>query len=371
MRSIRLLIALLLLHSAVFAQTRQITGSLKDSKSGDAIPSATIIVKGKNMQTVTDANGSFSLNVPTGKIELEISSVGYALKTITVQENESNLQFTLDKGEQQLSEVVVTALGIQRKAKSLTYSQEEVKGAALTAVPETNIMNSLQGKVAGLNTFRGSGGAGSSVNVVIRGSKSFGNNQPLYVVDGVPFQNNSPTQPAGIYNGAALPDAGDNLSQINTDDIESMTVLKGAGATALYGSQGQNGVVLITTKKGRAGAIAVDYSLNYNLDRRAYGPELQYKYGQTAPGANFSWSTTKGSYQDPQDDFFVNGNTLTNSVSLKGGNSNNNSYLSFSNTHANNIYPNSNYNKNTINFRQSNTYFNGRLTADASVLFTE
>ncbi|HKO82370.1 MAG TPA: SusC/RagA family TonB-linked outer membrane protein, partial [Chitinophagaceae bacterium] len=233
------------------------------------------------------------------------------------------------------------------------------------------IMNSLQGKVAGLNTFRGSGGAGSSVNVVIRGSKSFGNNQPLYVVDGIPFQNNSPTQPAGIYNGAALPDAGDNLSQINSDDIESITVLKGAGATALYGSQGQNGVVLITTKKGRAGAISVDYSLNYNLDKRAYGPDLQYTYGQTAPGANYSWSTTKGSFQDPQKDFFVDGNTLTNSVSLKGGNSNNNSYLSFSNTHANNIYPNSNYNKNTINFRQSNTYFNGRLTADASVLFTE
>ena len=371
MRSLRILIVLLLITSVVRAQTRQLTGSVKDAKSATALPFATIKVKGKNMQALSGTDGAFSLSVPTGKVTLEVSSVGYSPKTIELGENENTLSISMDPSSAELTGVVVTALGIQRKAKSLTYSTEEVKGAALTAVPETNIMNSLQGKVAGLNVFRGSGGAGGSVNVVIRGSKSFQNNQPLYVVDGIPFQNNSPTQPAGIYNGAALPDAGDNISQINSEDIESMTVLKGAGATALYGAQGQNGVVLITTKKGRAGAITVDYSLNYNLDKAAYGPELQYKYGQSSPGANYSWGTTKGSYQDNTKDFFVNGNTLTNSVSLKGGGKDNNSYLSYSNTHANNIYPNSDYDKNTVNFRQNNTYFGGKLTADASVLFTE
>lgn len=260
MRQLRLFIALLLISSVVHAQTRQLTGSVTDSKSSGGLPAVTIKVKGKNVQTLSSPEGVFSLTVPTGSLLLEISTVGYTSKTISVGATSNNVVIALDATTGQLGEVVVTALGIQRKAKSLTYSTEEVKGAALTAVPETNIMNSLQGKVSGLNVYRGSGGAGSSVNVVIRGIKSFGNNQPLYVIDGVPFQNNSPTQPAGIFNGAALPDAGDNISQINTDDIEGVTILKGAGATALYGSQGQNGVVLITTKKGRAGAIALEYS---------------------------------------------------------------------------------------------------------------
>jgi len=370
MRTLRLLTLLLLLSSVAMAQTRLISGTIRDAKTGSPLPSVTVKVKGKSISAVTNADGGFSLTAPAGDVTLEVSSVGYAPKSIVAGAGSGTVSIMMEVSSSDLGEVVVTALGIQRKAKSLTYSTEEVKGPALTAVPETNVMNALQGKVAGLNTFRGSGGAGSSVNVVIRGSKSFGNNQPLYVVDGIPYENNSPTQPAGIYNGAALPDAGDNLSQINSDDIESISVLKGAGATALYGSQGQNGVVLITTKKGRAGAIAVDYSLNYNLDKEAYGPKLQYTYGQSSPGANYSWGA-KGSFKDPRGDFFVNGNTLTNSVSLKGGTKENNSYLSFSNTHANNIYPNSNYNKNTLNFRQSNSYWGGRLTADANVLFAE
>jgi len=370
MRTLRLLTLLLLLSSVAMAQTRLISGTIRDAKTGSPLPSVTVKVKGKSISAVTNADGGFSLTAPAGDVTLEVSSVGYAPKSIVAGAGSGTVSIMMEVSSSDLGEVVVTALGIQRKAKSLTYSTEEVKGPALTAVPETNVMNALQGKVAGLNTFRGSGGAGSSVNVVIRGSKSFGNNQPLYVVDGIPYENNSPTQPSGIYNGAALPDAGDNLSQINSDDIESISVLKGAGATALYGSQGQNGVVLITTKKGRAGAITVDYSLNYNLDKEAYGPKLQYTYGQSSPGANYSWGA-KGSFKDPRGDFFVNGNTLTNSVSLKGGTKENNSYLSFSNTHANNIYPNSNYNKNTLNFRQSNTYWGGKLTADASVLFAE
>lgn len=366
-----MLVFLMLLNIAAMAQTKIVTGTVTDSKTGAALASVTVKVKGKNIQAVADANGAFAIGLPTGSTTLEFYLIGYATKSVEVA-GTSPLTVKLDQSDATaLNEVVVTALGVQRKAASLTYSTEQVKGAALTAVPETNIMNSLQGKVSGLNTYRGSGGAGSSANVVIRGSKSFGNNQPLYVVDGVPFENNSPTQPAGIYNGAALPDAGDNLSQINAEDIESMTVLKGASASALYGSQGQNGVVLITTKKGRAGAIAVEYSVNYNQDRKAYGPKLQYTYGQTTSGANYSWGTTKGSYQDIQSDFFVPGNTWTHNVSLKGGNKDNNSYMSYSNTSANNIYPNSNYDKNTITLRQSNSYFGGKLTADASVLLTE
>ncbi|MDO6435402.1 SusC/RagA family TonB-linked outer membrane protein [Flavitalea sp. BT771] len=345
-----------------------ITGRVTNEK-GEGVPSATVAVKGTNKITVTNDNGEFELKGISSNAVLVITSVGFERMEVKLTgQSTLNVQLKLAAA---LNEVVVTALGIQRKAKSLTYSTEEVKGAALTAVPETNVMNSLQGKVSGLNVFRGSGGAGGSVNVVIRGSKSFGNNQPLYVIDGIPFQNNSPTQPAGIYNGAALPDAGDNLSQINSEDIESVTVLKGASASALYGSQGQNGVVLITTKKGRAGAITVDYAVNYNRDTRAYGPKLQYTYGQTAAGANYSWSTTKGSYKNIEKDFFVPGNTWTHSVALRGGDKDRNTYMSYSNTNASNIYPNSNYNKNTINIRQGNTYFGGKLTADANILFTE
>jgi len=347
------------------------------NEKGEGVPSATIAVKSSNKITVTNENGEFELKGVSDNAVLVITSVGFERQEIKLA-GQSTLNVQL-KAAAALNEVVVTALGIQRKAKSLTYSTEEVKGAALTAVPETNVMNSLQGKVSGLNVFRGSGGAGGSVNVVLRGNKSFqGNNQPLYVIDGVPYQNNysiantkNSSQPAGIYNGGALPDAGDNLSQINTDDIESVTVLKGASAAALYGSQAQNGVVLITTKKGKSGAITVDYSANYNLDKAAYGPKMQFRYGQVGANDNFSWNTTKGSYKDFTSEFFVPGNTWTHTVSLKGGSMNNNTYLSFSNTKANNIFPNSNYKKNTINFRQSNSYFNNRLTADANVLFTE
>jgi TonB-linked SusC/RagA family outer membrane protein len=339
------------------------------NEKGEAVPAATVAVKGSNKITATNDNGEFELKGISNNAVLIITSVGFEKQEIKLNGQTSlNVQLKLQAA---LNEVVVTALGIQRKAKSLTYSTEEVKGAALTAVPETNIMNAMQGKVSGLNVFRGSGGAGGSVNVVIRGSKSFNNNQPLYVIDGIPFQNNSPTQPAGIYNGAALPDAGDNLSQINSEDIESVTVLKGASASALYGSQGQNGVILITTKKGHAGGITVDYAVGYNRDTRAYGPKLQYTYPETTPGANYSWGTTKGSYKNIEGDFFVPGNTWTHSVSLRGGDANRNSYLSYSNTNASNIYPNSNYNKNTFDIRQSNTYLGGKLTADANVLFTE
>ena len=339
------------------------------NEKGEPEPAATVAVKGSNKITATNDNGEFELKGISNNATLIITSVGFDRQEVKLSgQAVVNVQLKLQAA---LNEVVITALGVQRKAKSLTYSTEEVKGAALTAVPETNVMNALQGKVSGLNVFRGSGGAGGSVNVVIRGSKSFGNNQPLYVIDGIPFQNNSPTQPAGIYNGAALPDAGDNLSQINSEDIESVTVLKGASASALYGSQGQNGVVLITTKKGRAGAVTVDYAVNYNRDTRAYGPKLQYTYPQTSAGANYSWGTTKGSYKNIEGDFFVPGNTWTHSISLRGGDATRNSYLSYSNTNASNIYPNSNYNKNTFDIRQSNTYLGGKLTADANVLFTE
>ena len=339
------------------------------NEKGEPVVAATVQVKGSNKVTITSDNGEFELNGISNNATLIITSVGFEKQEIKLS-GQTSISVQM-KAAAALNEVVVTALGIQRKAKSLTYSTEAVKGEALTAVPETNIMNALQGKVSGLNVFRGSAGAGSSVNVAIRGSKSFGNNQPLYVIDGIPFQNNTPSQPAGIYNGAALPDAGDNLSQLNPEDIESVTVLKGAGASALYGSAGQNGVVLISTKKGRAGATTVEYSGNYNMDKQAYGPKLQYSYGQTAAGTNYSWSTTKGSYKNILNDFFVTGNTFTNSVSLKGGGKDNNTYMSYSNTNANNIFPNSDYNKNTVNFRQSNSYFNGKLTADANVLFTE
>ena len=347
------------------------------NEKGEPVVAATVQVKGSNKVTITSDDGEFELKGIGSNAILIITSVGFEKQEIKLN-GQSTISVQM-RVASAMNEVVITALGIQKKAKSLTYSTEEVKGAALTSIPETNIMNTLQGKVSGLNVFRGSGGAGGSVNVVLRGNKSFqGNNQPLYVIDGVPYQNNysiantkSSTQPAGIYNGGAIPDAGDNLSQINTDDIESVTVLKGASAAALYGSQAQNGVVLITTKKGRAGAVTVDYSAGYNLDKMAYGPKLQYRYGQTSAGANFSWGTTKGSYKDNLDDFFVSGNTWTHTVALKGGTAGSNTYLSYSNTMANNIYPNSNYKKNTLNFRQSNSYFNNKLTADANVLFTE
>ena len=238
---------------------------------------ANVIVKGTTNGTITDMDGKYSLSVNASDV-VTFSFIGMETKEETVGER-TVINVELTSGALKINEVVVTAMGIERKAKSLTYATQSVGGDELTRAKETNLINSLQGKTSGLTISPNSSGAGGSSKLLIRGNKSAqGNNQPLIVIDGMPMSNNSSTQLESEYGGR---DGGDALSNLNPDDISSMNVLKGASAAALYGSMAANGVILITTKKGREGAARVDFSSNVTMESHATAPSLQSTYGAT------------------------------------------------------------------------------------------
>ena len=260
------------------------TGIVQDSK-GEAIVGATILVKGqaKGKGTLTDPKGHFVLSGLKAGSELVISCVGY--KTQTVRWTGTPLTITLEDEMTQLSGVVVTALGIRREKKALGYAMQEVKGDQLMAVREPNITNALSGKVSGIQIIKGSSSPGSSSKIVLRGNSSLsGSNQPLIVVDGVPMDNTTGATNNDFWNPAA--DMGNGLSDINAEDIESMTVLKGASAAALYGSRAGNGVIQIITKSGRKNnGLGVTISSSVGVERLFMVPRLQSQFGQGTDGA--------------------------------------------------------------------------------------
>ena len=231
---------------AAFAQSRTVSGKITDA-SGAPIQGANILVKGTNVGTTTNADGEYTINVPASGNTLVVSYVGHATQELPIS-GRNNISVALIEDTGELERVVVTALGIQKTQKALGFSQTTVGGENFTQAREISTANALAGRVAGVNVTKIASGPAGSSRVVIRGAKTLGStlNQPLYVVDGVPIDNSNFGQ-AGVWGGA---DQGDGMSSINPDDIESMTVLKGAGAAALYGSRAANGVILITTKKG-------------------------------------------------------------------------------------------------------------------------
>ncbi|GGP02754.1 SusC/RagA family TonB-linked outer membrane protein [Cloacibacterium rupense] len=268
--------------------------------------------------------------------------------------------------------VVVTALGIKKEKRALTYSTQEIGGDALVKVKDANPMNSLSGRVAGVNISRSSSGIGGSVKVTLRGQSSSRNNQPLYVIDGVPITNSTPSQPGSIFGDeGGSRDGGDVLSLINPDDIENINVLRGAASAALYGSQGANGVILITTKKGKSGKVSLNFNSNITAESAAYYPKLQYEYLATNPGqGGTSWGA-KGSTEDYAKKFFKTGLTSINSVSLSASNNIFSSYLSYANTSSNGVIPTSRMNQNNFTFRETVNLFGDKLKVDASVNVSE
>ncbi|NIG57222.1 SusC/RagA family TonB-linked outer membrane protein [Chitinophaga sp. Cy-1792] len=357
-------------YTSIF-QNKEVTGTVRDNK-GNALPGVTVQVKGTSRGTQTNADGAFTLEAKSGDI-LIFSSVGFGVKEVPVG-NGSSLKVVLDDNVRGLNELVVTALGIQRKAKELTYSTQSVKNEELTTVKETNVVNSLSGKISGLQVNRSASGVAGSARVVLRGQKSIRENQPLYVVDGVPIANFTSAQPTDLWgqsSGASSGgrDGGDILSTINPDDIESVNVLKGASASALYGSQAANGVIMITTKKGKAGQARVNYSSNFTLDNPAYKPDLQYEYLQTNKDNLYSWGP-KGSSPDHVKSFFQNGTTWINSINVAGGTDKAQTYFSYSNTTNKGILPTSKFDQHTVNFRENASFLNDRLNIDANVLAT-
>jgi TonB-linked SusC/RagA family outer membrane protein len=272
-----LVLLIVLVAQLTFAQERAVSGVVSDN-AGLPIPGVSVLVKGTNSGTQTDFDGKFSIKASPSQV-LVFSYIGMKTQEITASSSTVNVKLASDALE--LEGVVVTALGIKREKKSLGYATQEVKGSAVSDVKSSNFVNSLSGKVAGLD-IKTSGNLGGSTNVVIRGNKSIGgNNQALFVVDGVPIDNNntnSSTQRAG---GGGY-DYGNAASDINPDDIESINVLKGAAATALYGSRASNGVIMITTKKGKSQkgiGVTINSSLTLGTADKTTLPRYQNKYG--------------------------------------------------------------------------------------------
>ena len=346
-----------------------ITGTVRDS-TGTTLAGVSVIIKGSTTGTQTDANGKFSLSANPGDI-LVFSYVGYKTRQVVVG-TEKDIVVTLGANTGQLDQVVVTALGIKRSVQSLTYSAQQVSSAEINQVKTDNLMNALSGKVAGLTISPSASGVGGSTKVILRGNRSAnGNNQPLYVVDGVPILNtaNANNQPGNTYGGS--PDGGDGISNLNPEDIESISVLEGASAAALYGSLAQNGVILITTKKGKAGQAQINYTSSFSIDHAAYEPKFQNQYGATTGEVNgdiSSWGPAiSGPVQDNVKAFIQNGINSTNSINLSTGSENSQTYFSYANTYATGIEPGNKLKRNNFNLRETAKFLNNKLTVDGSV----
>ena len=340
----------LLISQGINAQEKTITGTVTAKSDGGALPGVSVLVKGTTKGTETDFNGNYTIKVTTGDV-LQFSFVGMKSTSIIVT-SQTTINVVLEDDAEQLEEVVVTAFGIKKTRKSITYSAQDIKADELNKVKQTNPVNSLSGKIAGASITRSSSGAGGSVKVLIRGNSSIGNNQPLYVVDGTPLNNPTSSQPGdtfGDINGGNR-DGGDALSLINPDDIESLTVLKGASASALYGSAGSNGVILITTKSGKDGKFKVDFSSSLTVENPAYTME-------------FSDAAQKN-----VDEFIQVGTTYINSLSISGGNENAQTYFSYSNTTSEGVLPSNNMKQHTFNIKETAKLLDDKLKLTASVM---
>ena len=375
LQSVLLMFILVSVSWVASAQNRTAKGVVVDNVG--PVVGAGVVVAGTNNGAITDANGSFTLNnVPMGAT-LMVSCIGY--ETVEVVFNGQTVNVTLREDSELLDEVVVTALGISREKKSLGYAVQDVKAEELTRGGGVTLTDALMGKVAGLSINNSATGAGGSTRVVLRGNSSLSdNNSPLYVVDGVPYDNGGMpgADQAGLWGSK---DHQGGAFDINPEDIESVSVLKGATAAALYGSRAGNGVILITTKKGGKGQekIGVSYSGKFTWSPVAYFPELQNVYGQgslgvydpqstgswgpqmgsIAPVANWWDGTTTIPYQgteNPWKEFYRTGNSQSNNVTLAGGGKDNPFRLTLGYDNTNSVVKTSNIKRASVDFVSSN-----------------
>ena len=279
----------LFIFGSVFAQEKTISGKVTSSEDGLTLPGVTVTIKGVSGGAQTNADGIYSITVPSNGSVLVFRYIGFSSQSVSIG-NTTTININLEPDAQQLSDVVVTALGIKREKKSLGYATQEVGGDDLTKTNETNLLNSLSGKVAGVQITGASGAVGASSRIVLRGNNSFGNNQPLFVVDGIPLDNGA----TGLGSGGST-DYGSGVQEIDPNNVASVNVLKGANAAALYGSRAANGVIMITTKKGEGEkGVGVTYSGGFSFENVAILPKYQDKYGQGGSGSEF-WYKKSGS----------------------------------------------------------------------------
>ncbi len=380
----------------IYSQALTVKGTVTDGDTYDGLPGVNIQIKGTTNGTSTDIDGNYSLEVSRPDDVLIFSFIGYSTQEIAVN-NRNIIDVQMEESMETMQEVVVTALGIERDKKSLGYASQSVSGDELTQARENNVINSLSGRVAGMQINQSGTGAAGTSKVTIRGSASIsGANSPLYVVDGVPMAN---PQGGGSQFGGL--DYGDGISNISPNDIESMNVLKGASATALYGSRGQNGVIMITTKKGKnRRGIGVEINSNFVAEEALVLPDFQNRFGRGSNG-NFpvnsageinnsirtswgprtfgqtevngmplvNWTGEQVPYSPQPDnirDFFRTGSTFTNAVALSGGNDKTQARLSFTHLKNESIIPNSNMQRFNVNLN-INTELSEKLSVDAKL----
>ncbi len=382
-----------------YAQEREITGKVTDS-NGQPIPGVTVVVPGTMVGIITDMEGDFSINVPVEASTLRFSFVGMQTQTLNISEK-SEIDVVMTEDVVGLDEVVVTALGIRRESKALGYSVENVDGEDLTRSGEANIIQSLAGKAAGVQVLSSSGVPGSSSKILIRGNATFtGENQPLIVVDGVPIDNRTTTTSSNDYpynpNLQGVNDA-NRAIDINPDDIESVTILKGPAAAALYGVRAGNGAIIYTTKKGQAGGIRATYSYKMEISEVNKLPELQDKYAQGTGGGGWDFENNRSTQNEAEyntadfgpdriygtaddeslgtsyswgprmsdlgiepvnnvDEFFRTAFSNQHNLAISGGSESTTFRLSFGRTDQNGIIPNSEFKRTSV-----------RLTADNKV----
>lgn len=346
-------------QSKVEVESKKLSGIVKDDK-GDPLIGVNVSFKGSPTGTVTGLDGRFSILAAKGNI-IEFSYVGYTTQYITVGDA-SSLTVVLEEDAKALDEVVVTALGIKRAEKALSYSVQQVKSDAINDVKDANFVNGLTGKVAGVSINRSSSGIGGATRVVMRGAKSIvGNNNVLYVVDGMPIGNPSKGE---INNDYSTPGGGEGISDFNPEDIESLSILTGPAAAALYGSSAANGVILINTKKGQEGKLKISISNNTEFMPPYVMPEFQNRYGN-AKGSYKSWGEM---LQQPSTfrpkDFFKTGANIMNAANFSVGNKNNQTFVSVATTNSTGIIPNNEYYRYNFTLRNTASMLNDKLHLD-------
>ena len=368
-----------------------IRGNVIDDNS-QPLEGVTVNVKGSSVSTVTNASGNYQINVNDRRAILVFSYSGFATQETPVR-GRTSINVHLALNTTAMDEVVVTALNIKKNPKSLGYSISILDGNDVNNVQTPNLINALSGKIAGVDVGNIANGVAGTKKILIRGSSSLtGNNQPLWVIDGIPISSETlggPKADGGV-------DYGDGLTGINPDDIENISVLKGNAAAALYGSLASNGVILVTTKSGKStnGKINVDISSSFLMDRLRNTTNFQFIYGQSGTGdlppqtpdeafSSSSWGAKfDGSpalqfdgvirpfspVKDNYDRFFNTGTTLTNTVALSGSNNNHNFRVSVSDLRNSDIIPNASFNRTSLNAKTSSKF--GGLTADVVVNYT-
>ncbi len=350
-------------------ETGVLKGKVTDA-AGQPLIGVSVVIKGTTTGTVTDLKGQYSLHLPDSKAEVEFSYIGYDPQTVTPG-SRTEINITMKEGTLQVGEVVVTAMGIRRESKSLTYNVQQIAGDAVTSVPQVSFINALSGKIAGVTINPSSSGIGGSTRVIMRGTKSlFGDNNVLYVLNGIPMMGLKSSQSENYYEGPGIEDS-DGISNLNPDDIESMSVLTGASAAALYGNRGANGVILITTKKGSPDKITVTLNNSTNFSNPFVMHQFQNTYGRN-DGEFKSWGpklATPSSY-DPADFFQTAYSTMSN-VSLSAGSENSQTFVSAGMTKARGIIPNHTYDKLNLSVRNSRQLVKDVLSLDMDFYYTD